>query len=258
MKKIISIMLTLLFLASSLAVSVNAVSLSRLVYDWFATDEYIYLKDSTPYSYLDEVLEIELGNLYICGEDGKELSADDIISTGMRLMQTQENGDKHLYTFIILGDANMDGRVTAADARDILRASANLTEQPDFLKMMACDIDYSYTITAADARHILRYSAKLDEYTNFSGSKFKNLGSADQKYISFSLREDAPNDIMNQYIAEDVGEIISIPNGSDTQSTFIKLKNPGRDNVDKLLYELSKSKFIIANNPFKNDFIIIG
>ena len=54
-----------------------------------------------------------------------------------------------------------DGKVTAADARKALRASAKLEElTPEREK--AADIDGDGKVTAADARKILRASAGLE------------------------------------------------------------------------------------------------
>ena len=63
---------------------------------------------------------------------------------------------------VVKGDVNSDGRITAADARAALRASAKL----DVLSsnaLLAADMDSNGRITAADARKILRISARLDK-----------------------------------------------------------------------------------------------
>jgi hypothetical protein len=59
------------------------------------------------------------------------------------------------------GDANGDGRLTAADARLALRASAKLEELDD-MGFAAADLDPDGRITAREARWILRASAKLE------------------------------------------------------------------------------------------------
>ena len=63
----------------------------------------------------------------------------------------------------IKGDVNCDGKITAADARLVLRHSAKL-EKLNGLMMQseAADIDYTNGITAADARLILRKAAGLE------------------------------------------------------------------------------------------------
>lgn len=62
-----------------------------------------------------------------------------------------------------LGDVNIDGSVTAADARLALRSSANL-EKLDKIQTFLADVNKDGKVTAADARQILRVSAKLDVF----------------------------------------------------------------------------------------------
>lgn len=61
-----------------------------------------------------------------------------------------------------LGDVNNDGKITAADARTILRASAKL-EKLDTEKSDVADLNGDGKITASDARTVLRMSAKLEQ-----------------------------------------------------------------------------------------------
>ena len=62
---------------------------------------------------------------------------------------------------IVTGDANGDGKVTAADARKALRAAA-LIETLTGKNFVCADIDKDKKITASDARKILRYSSGLE------------------------------------------------------------------------------------------------
>ena len=59
------------------------------------------------------------------------------------------------------GDVNFDGKVTAADARLVLRASAQLELLTSAQRQVA-DINGDTKINASDARKILRISAKLE------------------------------------------------------------------------------------------------
>lgn len=59
-----------------------------------------------------------------------------------------------------LGDVNGDGKITAADARQVLRYSALLSVDENFNPALA-DTDANGKIDAADARNIIRYVAKL-------------------------------------------------------------------------------------------------
>lgn len=60
-----------------------------------------------------------------------------------------------------MGDVNLDGVITAADARLALRCSALLEELSD-VQLILADVDNSGIIYASDARAILRVSALLD------------------------------------------------------------------------------------------------
>ena len=64
------------------------------------------------------------------------------------------------YTFIIKGDVNADGKISAADARTILRIAAKL-ENPDEVTKESADINSDGKITSSEARNVLRFAAKL-------------------------------------------------------------------------------------------------
>ncbi len=60
-----------------------------------------------------------------------------------------------------LGDIDMNGKITAADARILLRYTAKLTDLTAAQKKLS-DVNQDGKITAADARLVLRVSAKLE------------------------------------------------------------------------------------------------
>lgn len=61
------------------------------------------------------------------------------------------------------GDVNKDGKITASDARTVLRISARLeTASPEVL--LIADVNNSGDISASDARKILRVSAFLESF----------------------------------------------------------------------------------------------
>lgn len=64
------------------------------------------------------------------------------------------------YTIILLGDLDLNGKITAADARLILRISAKL-DAPTETARLAGDLDSNGKITAKEARSVLRFSARL-------------------------------------------------------------------------------------------------
>ena len=61
----------------------------------------------------------------------------------------------------ILGDVDLDGKITSRDARIALRGSARL-ETLNKLASLAADLNCDKKVTAAEARKILRVSAKLE------------------------------------------------------------------------------------------------
>ena len=62
------------------------------------------------------------------------------------------------------GDADGDGKITAADARLALRQSVGLEKfAPVSDSFLACDVDFDGKVTAADARLILRYAVGLED-----------------------------------------------------------------------------------------------
>ncbi len=78
-------------------------------------------------------------------------------------------------TNIMMGDVNLDGRVTAMDARTALRYAARM-EPSDGVKILSIDADGDGRITASDARAILRVSAKISKFvTGFDGKGTPNV-----------------------------------------------------------------------------------
>lgn len=66
------------------------------------------------------------------------------------------------------GDVNRDGKVTATDARAVLRFSVKLEDLDEPAKRIG-DMNGDEKITATDARLILRVSVRLDAATEFKG-----------------------------------------------------------------------------------------
>lgn len=62
----------------------------------------------------------------------------------------------------VYGDANLDGKVTAADAAEILRAVVDLTELSEEAAFLA-DVNQDGSVTAADAAFLLRAIVGLEE-----------------------------------------------------------------------------------------------
>lgn len=91
---------------------------------------------------------------------GAPLADDKLITTGCTVSHTSGSAS---YTYVAFGDVNSDGKVTAADARLVLRAAAALETLTE-TQILAADVDGNKKVVAADARRILRVSSKIDEF----------------------------------------------------------------------------------------------
>ena len=79
--------------------------------------------------------------------------------------------NKEKYLLIIKGDALSDGKITAGDARVVLRITAKLDNASDAMRD-ASDINSDGNITASEARDVLRFAAKLtDRLFNYTKDK---------------------------------------------------------------------------------------
>ncbi|MBQ8209933.1 MAG: hypothetical protein IJZ35_05065 [Clostridia bacterium] len=78
----------------------------------------------------------------------------------------------HLSGQYLMGDANLDGKITAADAREVLRISAGLEDMPanDDVVFLNADVNGNGVITAADARIILRVTTGLSDFKDFENT----------------------------------------------------------------------------------------
>lgn len=86
-----------------------------------------------------------------------DMDENTAISNGMTL-----KFGTHEYTVIIKGDVNADGKITAKDARAMLRIAAKL-DNPDEITREAADVDSDGKVTSKEARSVLRFTAKLQK-----------------------------------------------------------------------------------------------
>ena len=98
---------------------------------------------------LDDFKAMFKGAVSVAGEKTEN------VCNGMRFIF---NGNE--YMFIIKGDTQADGKITAKDARTMLRIAARL-EQPDEITKEAADIDSDSKVTSKEARSVLRFAARL-------------------------------------------------------------------------------------------------
>lgn len=80
------------------------------------------------------------------------------------------------------GDIDMDGNVSASDARKVLRHSAKIQLLDDSLFARA-DVNLDKKITASDARLILRVAAKLDEFEEYEDAVIDQIELAEYNGI---------------------------------------------------------------------------
>lgn len=64
------------------------------------------------------------------------------------------------YVIIVMGDVNSDGKITAADARAMLRIASKL-DNANAMDLSAGDLNSDGKISASEARNALRFSARL-------------------------------------------------------------------------------------------------
>lgn len=96
------------------------------------------------------------------GANGNAVESGKNVATGSTVKHSSTGTT---YRVIVLGDVNMDGNVNAADARNILRASARLEQFNEIQTVAAKVVNPSAEkITAADARIVLRVSARLQQF----------------------------------------------------------------------------------------------
>lgn len=103
---------------------------------------------------------IASGNWNLTKADGSAVAADASVSTGCILKSATSDT---AYTVVILGDVNGDGRITASDARSVLRVASRLDKSDDLFNL-AADCDGKTKITASDARVVLRVASRLQSF----------------------------------------------------------------------------------------------
>lgn len=103
---------------------------------------------------------IATGNWAVTNAAGEAVADGTAVATGTLIKA--ETADV-TYTVIILGDVNGDGRVTASDARSVLRVASRLDKSDDMFNL-AADCDGKAKITAADARIVLRVASRLQTF----------------------------------------------------------------------------------------------
>ncbi len=151
----------------------NKYSFVQVIYDW-QLGKYVYLKPGETVN-ASEILGMKLEGYYLEKYDTAVAKEDNDIITAVAPGRTtflyinNKTGASIGFTVVVeaqkvlvRGDADGDGKVTAADARLALRSSVNL-EKLTAEQISLVDIDKDNKVTAADARMILRASVNLEK-----------------------------------------------------------------------------------------------
>ena len=103
---------------------------------------------------------IASGNWTVTKADGTALAEGTAVATGCLIKSATTDLS---YSIVILGDVNGDGKITASDARSVLRVASKLDSSSGLFNL-AADCDGKANITASDARLVLRIASKLQTF----------------------------------------------------------------------------------------------
>jgi len=187
--------------------------------------------------------------------EGEPLDDSSWIPTGALLsfeFMHIDHIEKWERTYILMGDVNCDGRITAVDAQHALRISSRLENADSFIVRMACDVDADYKITAADARLILRASAQLEDPGQFIVSRGKVIDKiarvVDGKLTILlkpgytSPQNEYPPEMFSAELVSHT-ELRPWPGSSGEIVVYLFMAKPGVDNIDRLLLMLYELPF---------------
>lgn len=173
----------------------------------FFGDDCFYLYDSISKVYPEIVVFKDSAAAEYCEEEGLE------------------------YTYAALpGDADRDGKTTAADARYVLRISAKL-EKPiiDADVKEVADITGDSKIAADDARLILRVAAKLDQY---SAEELLAMPRTDYELL---------------FAASQALDLAKAYNPSYSKFAYQEMKNVDMNTNSKLYFDIYKNELTPAD-----------
>lgn len=109
-------------------------------------------------------------------------------------------------TKTMMGDTNNDSKVTAADARTVLRVASKL-DPSDSVSLSNSDANGDEKISAADARLILRVAAGLSEFVyGFDGNGVPcaiNVLNNNKYYLDVTYTDEASSDKITFSLAKD-------------------------------------------------------
>lgn len=141
-----------------------------LTYGMALSMEYVKTELAYPMTvgeFIDSV-DCDTGYGIIVDCDGNVLDRDDPVPTGATFKQCYDNAAMFETTLTVIGDVTCDGKITAADARKILRITAKLEKVGNddvgtAIQNAANPAQGQNMIEAKDARAVLRYAAGLED-----------------------------------------------------------------------------------------------
>ena len=172
---------------------------------------------------------------------------------------------------ILLGDANADGKVTAADAREMICFATHL-ENPTSYQMKACDLNSDGEISLIEARSVMRFAAKLTNFVVDSlDDKPEENGTVphfviiSMKVVAFYLENhftvkgflDIPEGL--EYISSDnLASSAAIQTGITTDGISAAFGGLATLQFDENTFELAEFKFKINHDTFVEPIQIGG
>ena len=189
--------------------------------------------------------------------NGKELTADDLVGTGTVITLSDESGKVlDTLTVVVMGDVDGDAKISTDDARTVLRASVGLEALSGICAATADVVQSGEPITTDDARKILRASVGLDTITGSCSPVAPHV--SDQEIFSFYKA--ACDKIKNEGIAghtrkewqdvtRDVDVGSSIANGivKPIISSFMKGEDKAEESVSEKGSDAAKNRMCPAN-----------
>lgn len=213
------------------------------------TEEYAYINGETTVKRFLDWLQIDTA---VIKNGDTVLGADALIPTGATLTYQDAESKEKQYTFILLGDVDCDGKITAFDARQVLRVSVKLEQADTFALNMACDFNPDYKIMADDARRVLRYSVKLENKDNSYNVRFTYIDRENKSfaYVGIEKKNEAYIQELLKYEQIKSIENIEYYDFSEMNFQFFEVKlalhNPEIDELDRVLYLLQKDKNVFG------------
>lgn len=96
-------------------------------------------------------------NIMVCNGLGQTLSEDDTVSTGCRIVLSDEEGEYVSADIVVRGDINCDGTVSWDDVMLIMKLSNGMALPENGFEILAGDLDGDGVLTSSDAQTVSRF-----------------------------------------------------------------------------------------------------